>query len=106
MTFNHFDDSDMDLEEWSLGEYPYEEDVTDRDLAIQASDLWVDLEDDDEDEEDGEVASGSQSLVISPTRSNSSYTYYNARLRPQHPPPTRPRRGQRRRSPQYQAMGL
>jgi len=109
LNFNHFDGSVMDLEEWSQDRgYPFLEDGNDGDLASPTNDIWVDLEDEEE-EEDG------RSGVISPTRSNSSYTYYNARLRPQvqllsgrvrpqQPQHSRPRRGQRRRSPQYQAQ--
>ena len=105
VTFNQLDGSNLyDLDEWDQdSEFPDFEDNL-------ASDTWLDLEDDDEDVVEDEAET--PSLVISPSRSNSSYTYYNARLRPQivsgrgrpqhqhqHQSTSGPRRGQRRRSP-------
>ena len=91
--------------------FPFEESSNDRDV-------WVDLEegrreeDDDEEEEEEEVATvESRQFTGSPTRraSYSTAQYYSARRRSpvqvvggvRHPPPVRPRRGQRRRSGQY-----
>ena len=104
-------EDDWDLER----DFPFEE--RERESANER-DVWVDLEegrreeDEDEDDDEDEVETvESRQFSSSPTRraGYSSAQFYSARRRSpvqavggaRHPPPVRPRRGQRRRSGQY-----
>ena len=92
-------------------EYPFLDEANYRVSPNQSH--WFDLEVEEVEDDDEEDDRDAPSVVVSPSRSNTSSTYYNSRSRPQlqthilsgrrsqPPPASRPWRGQRRRSPLY-----